>query len=178
MVARMHPSEREKGHRALLNAMPALLKKYPDAQLVFAGPGDDVPALRASALEARVGASVFFPGFVSVEYLRRLYHRSYAFVMPSRQEGFGLAYLEAMNYARPCIGCLGQGAEDIIVGEQTGLLVRDPDDSAELQGAISRLLGDPRLAAAMGRSGFARLHSQFTAAHYQTRVKDNIGTLL
>src|SRR5262245_13706574 len=98
MVARMHPGEREKGHRALLNVMPAILKQYPDAQLVFAGPGDDIPTLRASALDASVGTSVFFPGFVPVEQLRQLYHRCYAFVMPSRQEGFGLAFLEAMNY--------------------------------------------------------------------------------
>jgi len=177
-VARMHPGEREKGHKALLKVMPSLLQRYPEAQLVFAGPGDDIPALRGAALDARIGGSVFFPGFVSVEYLRQLYHRCYAFVMPSLQEGFGLAYLEAMNYAKPCVGCRDQGAEDVIVHDETGFLVQNPDDQAELEGAISILLGDSERASSMGRNGFARLHSQFTATHYQARIRDHIGRLL
>src|SRR5262249_16135693 len=143
MVARMHPREREKGHLAVLKVMPALLREHPSAQLVFAGPGEDIPALRAAALGANVGAYVFFPGFVPVEYLRRLYHRCYAFVMPSRQEGFGLAYLEAMNYAKPCIGCLDQGAEDVIIDDETGLLVREPDDSASCKEQFRRCSATP-----------------------------------
>lgn len=177
-VARMHPGEREKGHYALLDVLPRLLAVHPGVQLVFAGPGDDRETVAARARALGVGGRVFLPGYVPVDALQELYRRCYAFVMPSRQEGFGLVYLEAMNAAKPCVGCVDQGAQDIIVEDETGLLVRDPGDGESLFGVGARLLADPVRAAAWGRNGFARLHRCFTAAHHQARVKTAIGALI
>ena len=59
------------------------------------------------------------------------------------QGGFGLVYLEAMNYAKPCVGCFGDGGEDVIVDGETGLLVHDPNDAQELQQVLIELLEDP-----------------------------------
>ena len=98
--------------------------------------------------------------------------------MPSRQEGFGLVYLEAMNFAKPCLGCHDDGAEDVIVHEETGLLVRDPKDTAELIAALRRLLGHPEEAREMGRRGFERLHENFTAAHVQQRIRKQLEKIL
>ena len=98
--------------------------------------------------------------------------------MPSKQEGFGLVYLEAMNFGKPCVGCFDDGAEDVIVHEQTGLLVRDPNDAQELLGVLRRLLSEPERARQMGSQGFARLHERFTAAHVQQRVYENIARVL
>ena len=94
---------------------------------------------------------------VPVELLSRLYSRCFAFVMPSLQEGFGLVYLEAMNYAKPCLGCSDQGTEDVIVPGETGVLVRDPGDDDELAGGIESLLADPIAVRGSGqRPGAAR----------------------
>jgi phosphatidyl-myo-inositol dimannoside synthase len=177
-VARMHPDEREKGHYALLAVLPQLLRAEPGVQMVFAGPGDDRNAIAAKARSLGVGARVFLPGYLSATELRRAYARCYAFAMPSRQEGFGLAYLEAMSFAKPCLGCREQGAEEVIADGETGLLVRDPDDATELLAALLRLLRDPGQAERWGRNGFCRLRQHFTAAHHRARVKERLAPLI
>lgn len=178
LVARMDPTEGLKGHRALINIMPGLIHEFPDAQLVFAGPGDDRPNLRQLAITKGVAHAMFLPGFVPTETLQGLYRHCYAFVMPSRQEGFGLAYLEAMNYAKPCVGCFDQGAEDVIVHGETGYLVHDPDDGRELLGILRTLLRDSHTASLLGKRGFERLRQHFTANHYQQRTKLEISRVL
>lgn len=178
LVGRLDPREREKGHRQLIALLPHLLAEFPDVQLVFPGPGDDREPLKAFAIEHSVAGAVFLPGLVPMDLLQQLYARCYAFVMPSRQEGFGLAYLEAMSYGKPCVGCFDQGAEDVIVHGQTGFLVRDPDDPAELAGVLRPLLRDPALARRLGKHGFRRLHERFTARHHQERVKEQVRRLL
>ncbi len=178
LVARMDPLEREKGHPQLLAALPSLLQRFPGTQLVCPGPGSDRFLLQRRASELGVASAVFFPGHVSSALLETLYRHCYAFVMPSKQEGFGLAYLEAMNQARPCLGCFEDGAEDVIVPGETGLLIRDPDDPLELLGALSTLLADPQQAADYGRRGFERLHRHFTADQFRSRFKQVFGTLL
>lgn len=178
LVARMDRNEKEKGHRELINVMPELLKEYPDVQLVFPGPGDDRENLQELTQRKGVAPLVFLPGFVSLETLQCLYRHCYAFVMPSKQEGFGLAYLEAMNYAKPCVGCFDQGAEDVIVHSETGFLVRDPSDSQELLEVLCALLRDPERARTLGRRGFERLHERFTSRHVQARLKEQISRVL
>jgi glycosyltransferase involved in cell wall biosynthesis len=178
LVARMHPGEREKGHDEILNVWPAILQKFPDAQFVFAGPGEDRPRLAEKALAIGVGSTVFLPGRVPAEMLQDLFHRCYAHVMPSRQEGFGLVHLEAMNFGKPCVGCHNDGAADVIVNEETGLLVENPGNPEELTGVLLRLLGDEQLAARMGAAGSARLHERFTAGHVQDRVRRMIEEVL
>ena len=169
LVGRMDPTEREKGHDQLLEAMPRLLSAYPDVQYVFAGPGDDRPRLAELAAKRGVAARVFFPGRVPAETLAALYRRAYAFVMPSRQEGFGLVYLEAMNAGLACLGCRADGAEDVIVHGETGVLVDDQNDIDALVTAIGGLLDDPERTHRMGRAGFERLHREFTAEQFRNR---------
>ncbi|HEX5043074.1 MAG TPA: glycosyltransferase family 4 protein [Candidatus Polarisedimenticolaceae bacterium] len=171
LVGRMDPGEREKGHDRLIEVLPDVLPHHPEAQLVFAGPGSDRERLEALARARGVAGSVFFPGRVSTETLGDLYRRCFAFVMPSRQEGFGLVYLEAMNYAKPCLGCREDGAEDVIADGDTGILLEDALDRPALARALCGLLDDPRRAAAMGHRGFERLHRHFTAEQFRARFR-------
>src|SRR5262249_34892970 len=154
---------------------PAVAREFPAAQLVFAGEGDNKSKLEELAREGGTGSSIFLIGPNTSAMLEKLYSHCYGFVMPSKQEGFGLVYLEAMNYGKPCVGCFDDGAEDVIVNEQTGLLVRDPNDEAELLGVLRKLLQDEGRAREMGERGFARLHEQFTSRHIQNRIKQHIG---
>lgn len=174
LVGRLHPAERKKGHYPLLRILPALQQEFPEVQMVFAGPGEDGAHLQALARETSVARSVFVTGYVSPQTLQRLYRSCYAFVMPSRQEGFGLVYLEAMNFGKPCVGCFEDGAEEIIVQGETGLLVRDPQDPGELLEVIRSLLQSPEKAASMGERGFERLHRHFTSRHVQERIQENL----
>lgn len=178
MTARMERGEPLKGHSPLLRSLPRLLPRYPDLQLVLAGPGEERANLAHAAEELGMAASVFLPGHVPVEDLARLYQQAYAYVMPSLQEGFGLAYLEAMNFAKACLGCRGQGSEEVIAEGETGLLVSDPWDSEELTAALEALLAAPESTRRMGRAGFRRLHAHFTAGHFRSRLRRHLEPLL
>jgi phosphatidylinositol alpha-1,6-mannosyltransferase len=94
--------------------------------------------------------------------------------MPSRGEGFGLVYLEAMRAGVPCIGALDDAAGEVVVNGETGLLVRQSDRAA-LAGAIAALLGDPPRARAMGRAGQARYESHFTFDAFRDRLAAVLG---
>src|SRR5262249_19115378 len=119
MVGRMAASERYKGHDQMLEA----LTRLPAARLVVAGDGDDRPRLEGRARELGLGGRGVFTGFVEEATLRELYARCALFAMPSRDEGFGLAYLEAMRAARPCVAARGCAAEEIVADGETGSLV-------------------------------------------------------
>lgn len=174
LVGRMHPRERKKGHYELLAVWPEIVREFPNAQLVFAGSGDDRENIARVARDTGVGDSVLIPGELPHETLTNLYASCYAFTMPSRQEGFGLVFLEAMNFAKPCLGCRDDGAEDVIVHEETGLLVSNPIRQNELASALKQLLANSERTREMGRRGFARLHETFTAAHFRQRLRDNL----
>jgi phosphatidylinositol alpha-1,6-mannosyltransferase len=178
LVGRLHPGEREKGHYELLEVWPQILQEFPEVQLVFAGPGEDRPNLEQAARDRGVGSAVFVPGAVAQEALQQLYEICYAFTMPSRQEGFGLVYLEAMNAAKPCLGCRDGGAEEVIVDGETGLLIGNPIVKEELLAALRTLLRDRVAATEMGKRGFERLHANFTADHVQKRVYDQISRII
>lgn len=173
LVGRMMSHEPGKGRWKLVQILPDLLRQYPGVQLVLPGPGDKKKELSRYACKMGVGESVFVPGFVSSSKLDQLYRRCFAYVMPSRQEGFGLVYLEAMNYAKPCIGSWDDGAQDVIVNGKTGYLV-NKDSHSELFDAVARLLKHPDTAKEFGVSGFHRLHNNFTSAHFRDRFKEKL----
>jgi phosphatidylinositol alpha-1,6-mannosyltransferase len=178
LVGRMDAGEREKGHRELIEIMPALAAGFPKAQLVLVGDGSDRPFLQEIAGASASAGSIFLTGRVDDGVLERLYRRAYAFVMPSRQEGFGLAYLEAMNWARPCIACHDDGGADVVADEATGLLVAQPIDPDALRTAIERLLQDPDWARRLGQAGWERLRQQFSTQAHQARVCSLLRPLL
>ena len=87
--------------------------------------------------------------------------------MPSRDEGFGLVFLEAMRAGKPCIGARGAAAE-IIQHGVTGLIV-DPDEPDELAAAVVRLFDEPDTCRRFGAAGRERFLSTFTDACFQAR---------
>ncbi|WP_259058190.1 glycosyltransferase family 4 protein [Salinibacter ruber] len=177
LVGRMMAHEPGKGRWPLLQILPDLIANYRDVQVVFPGPGNERRELADFARRLGVGENVFTPGFVSSDKLDRLYRQCFAYVMPSRQEGFGLVYLEAMNYAKPCIGCWNDGAQDVIVNNETGYLV-DKGSYRELFDAITALLEDPAEAREFGINGFERLHDNFTSAHFRNRLREKLAGLM
>lgn len=171
LVGRLHPAERMKGHDRLIRVLPQVLARHPNAQLMFCGPGTDREWIVDLAREANVASSVFIPGFVHGQVLEELYARCFAFIMPSTQEGFGLVYLEAMNSAKACVGCIGDGAQEVIRDGETGYLLRDAQSSEELVNVLFKLLDDPQRTVSLGLNGFERLHQRFTVQHFRSRFK-------
>ena len=145
----------------LIDAMPLIRGRVPDAQLVVVGGGDDARRLRMRAAASGSGNSVLFVGEVSDAHLHDLYEKCAIFAMPSRGEGFGLVYLEAMAHGKPCVGSIHDAAGEVIAHGETGLLV-DPNDVDGMAEAISGLLLDKELRHGMGKLARDRQRQHFS----------------
>lgn len=172
IAGRMAESEKYKGHDALLEALP----RVPEARLVVAGGGDDRPRLEAKAAALGLADRVLFTGFVSEATLVALYDRAALLAMPSRGEGFGLVYLEAMRAGRPCLAARGGAADEVIVDGETGRLV-DPEDREALAAALQGLLGSPETARRMGAAGKIRWQREFGYPRFRDRLAGHLDRL-
>jgi phosphatidyl-myo-inositol dimannoside synthase len=172
IVGRMSASESYKGHDELLKAWPCVLERHPGAQLWIVGDGDDRPRLEALAAHRGLSGSVVFTGRVSDAELEDRYRRCRFFVMPSRSEGFGLVFVEAMRAGKACVGGPGAAAE-IIEHGVTGFIV-DPDRADDICDVVVRLLDEPALCDALGRAGAARFHAEFTDARFRARFAPSV----
>lgn len=167
-VGRMMADERYKGHDQLIDVWPAIRRRLPNARLVLVGEGDDARRLKGRGDE--VGAdAVSFEGFVSAERLRRLYEEADVFAMPSRGEGFGLVYLEAMAHRLPCVGSVHDAAGEIVLDGVSGFLV-DQADTDQLADRLLTLLTDEIRRAEFGDAGYERLQSTFSFERFAERL--------
>jgi len=160
---------RQKGLPLLL---AAALKLDPQYQLVIVASSPDTPeiAVEVAALAARVSAErgnlVWIDHFISREDLIHLHSHAAVFVCPSIYEPFGLVILEAMACYTPVVASRVGGIPEIVVEGETGYLVdfnpADPDAfTSALAGRLEKLLGDPTLAASMGKAGRERVLQHF-----------------
>jgi phosphatidylinositol alpha-1,6-mannosyltransferase len=171
IVGRMAFEERGKGHDELIAAWPEVRRRVPGAELWVVGGGDDVERLRTRAREKGVGEALRFLGRVPDAELGALYRRASLFAMPSRQEGFGLVYAEALWHGLPCVGSTADAAACVIDAGETGLLVPYGDVPAIAE-AVVALLGDPERARRMGEAGARRARSRFTYERFRRDLLD------
>jgi glycosyltransferase involved in cell wall biosynthesis len=164
IVARMSAEDRYKGHDLLIDMWPEIMKAAPGAQLVVAGTGDDVTRLQQRVRDAGLDYAIEFVGPQAPPELTALYRDAAFLVMPSRNEGFGLVFLEAMSVGRACIGAPGS-AQEIIVDGETGLIA-DPSRPHEVRDAVVKLFQQPDLAGRMGLAGERRAREVFSMERY------------
>lgn len=170
IVGRMVAEERYKGHDLLIDIWPSIMDEVRGARLVVVGDGDDRARLEARA--AHITDHVCFLGRVSDDALASLYRDCAFFVMPSRDEGFGLVFLEAMRAGKACIGGVGAAAE-VIEDGGTGFVVEQ--DREQLRRAVVRLFREPETRERMGEAGAARVAREFTEAHFRLRFRALLG---
>jgi len=160
---------RQKGLTLLL---AAALELDPQYQLVIVASSPDTPEIAAevAALAGRVSAErgnlVWIDRFIAREELIHLHSHASVFVCPSIYEPFGLVILEAMACETPVVASRVGGIPEIVVEGVTGYLVDlDPDDldgfTTVLADRIETLLGDPTMAARMGKAGRERVLEHF-----------------
>lgn len=169
-VGRWLASERYKGMDTLITALPRLLTRWPELQLLAVGDGDDRAWLEDLAEQNGVNRHVHFLSGVSNEELRACYEACEMFALPSRGEGFGLVYLEAMAHGKPVIGGAHGGAPEVIEDGVTGYLVPH-GDAAQLATSIQTLLSDPAMAQKMGARGRQRVEREFRFSVFAKSLK-------
>jgi len=169
-VGRWLATERYKGMDTLIQALPRLLMRWPDVQLAMVGSGDDREWLANIARDSGVQKHVHFLTDLSYGELSACYAAAELFALPSRGEGFGFVYLEAMARGKPVIGGAHGGAPEVIQDGVTGYLVQH-GDTEQLATAIDALLEHPERAKEMGARGRERVDKEFRFAVFAKAFK-------
>jgi glycosyltransferase involved in cell wall biosynthesis len=155
-VSTLHPHKNLDG---LLRAFARFRGRHPDFRLVVTGiHGFFTGELKALRDELQLGNAVDFPGWIPREDLRDLYARAWAFLYPSKFEGFGLPVLEAMAAAVPT-ACSSIEPLASIAGDAA--LQFDPQNPDAIADAMERLVTDDALRARLAEAG-PRRAAQFT----------------
>ena len=153
-----------KGHEFLIRALAALGDEFPDLILDIIGRGPEQSRLQALALQLGIGNRVRFLGLQSRQEVAAAMRRCTVFALPSRYEGLGCVYLEAMSVGKPVIGCRGQGIAEIIQHGSNGFLV-GPDNERELALALAMLLRDEPRRRNLGTAARDTILERLTLAH-------------
>ena len=148
-----------KGQDKLIEAMPEVLKKYPDAVLLLVGQGPIKSMLDKLIRHHGLENHVIFTGRIQFEDLPKYIQLGEIFAMPSRDrffglevEGLGIVYLEASACGVPVIVGKSGGAPDAVIENKTGLTV-DGTNPTEIAETVCKLLSDKKLARQMGDEG-------------------------
>ncbi len=148
-----------KGPETLINAIPEVLTRHPQARFLFAGEGPLRGRLEQRVSQLGVGPAVEFLGLR--QDVPELMRNAALFVRPSTLEGMPLTVLEAMASAIPVVATPVGGTPEIIQDDVCGHLSPVGDSSA-LANAVSRLLDDRAKAEEMGRRGRTMIESRYT----------------
>jgi phosphatidylinositol alpha-1,6-mannosyltransferase len=176
-VGRWNSAEKYKGADTLISALPRVLKTAPDASLVLVGDGDDRPRLEQLARDLGVSERTHFLYGLTPEELFACYANCEIFALPSRGEGFGLVFLEAMAHAKPVIGGAHGGIPDIIEDGVTGYLVPH-GDIERLAQALESLFNKSDHAREMGLRGKDRVAQVFSFAKFESQLTNILNDIL
>ena len=158
-----------KGHELLLRAIAVVLPRYPRIFCEIIGDGPERQRLSALAREYNVASRVRFLGRQDRKQVAEAMRRCAVFALPSRYEGLGCVYLEAMSSGKPVIACRGQGIAEVIQHGHNGWLV-GPNNLQELAQALSTLLEDLSLRRRLGESARRTIVQNFTSAHQAAQL--------
>ncbi len=156
VIAQLIP---RKGHRLLLEALPAIVEAHPRVLFLLFGRGPLEAELRDAIRRRGLETHCRLAGFR--EEIDRVLPCLRLVVHPASMEGLGVSLLQAAACGVPLVGCRAGGIPEIVREGESGRLVPVGDASA-LAGAVIDLLGDPEGAAGLGRAGRALVERQFS----------------
>jgi phosphatidylinositol alpha-1,6-mannosyltransferase len=142
-VGRLAGQERYKGFDEVIAVLPILTAENPDLVYMIVGEGEDRARLRAKVHELGLDDFVRFTGYIDEREKVSLYNLADVYVMPSRGEGFGIVFLEAMACGVPAIGSEVDGSREALLFGRLGQLV-NPNNLSEIAQAIRKALKTPR----------------------------------
>lgn len=140
-VCRIKSTEKDKGYDKVLEALPDLLNQHRDLMYVLVGKYDEIEKKRLDEICKRLNitANVIFTGYVKDSELEDHYKLGDIFVMPSKKEGFGIVFIEALLHGLLVIAGNKDGSVDALDNGRLGCLI-NPDDMGELKESINRLI--------------------------------------
>jgi glycosyltransferase involved in cell wall biosynthesis len=165
-VAHLYP---RKDVPTLLDAVARL----PGVSLHVVGTGPELSRLEKLAKKLQLADRVQFLGHVSFERLAVEYRMADVFCLPSRQEGFGIVFLEAMAAGLPIVAARAAAVPELVADGECGILV-PPGDAPALAEALERLLADAKERRRLGDAGRRRVE-RYDAPKVAAQFLDAIG---
>ena len=141
-----------KRHADVLRALHAISERRPDLRWLVIGDGPTAPEIRRLAGGLGMADRVDLAGQLPHERALEALASCELMALPSVDEAFGVAYVEAMACGVPAIGCRGEGGPDEIAALGPGLTLVEPGDVAGLAEVIEGLLQDPHTLAETARA--------------------------
>ena len=138
-ISRLAKSEKYKGYDKVIRALPAIVKEIKNAKYILVGNGDDGPRIEQLIKDLKMGNYVVRPGYIPEEELVDYYNLCDVFAMPSKGEGFGFVFLEALACGKPVIAGNQDGSVDAVLNGELGILV-NPDNIDEISEVIIKIL--------------------------------------
>ena len=128
-------SSEEKGQHRVVHAFNQVLKKFPDAKYVMAGPGEDQRIDEAIESYPNIAESIIDFGYVSDKQRRELFNICDVFVLPSKNEGFAIVFIEALACGAKVIASDGYGCKEGLLNGELGRVI-NPDNINQLADVI------------------------------------------
>lgn len=143
-LSRLSSSEKYKGYDNVIKILPQLIKKNPNIVFLLAGKADEEEQTRLEKLigQYKISDHIKLIGFVDEAEISDHFLLSDLFVMPSKKEGFGIVFIEAMASGLKVIAGNKDGSVDALNNGKLGKLV-DPDNLSEIEIALSELIENP-----------------------------------
>jgi asparagine synthase (glutamine-hydrolysing) len=140
-LSRLSGREKYKGYDLVIQCLPELKKQFPQIRYIIAGKYDNEEKARLDALisSLQLESNVFLTGYLAEKSLLEYYQAADLFIMPSRKEGFGIVFLEALICGLPVIGGNQDGSVDALRNGELGILV-DPTNMQEIIDGITEVL--------------------------------------
>jgi phosphatidylinositol alpha-1,6-mannosyltransferase len=168
ILGRVDADENYKGHAELVAAWPHVVKRVGQARLMIAGGGSGLAALKELVGRSPAASAIDVLGFVPSPEMPDLWRRATVLAMPSRGEGFGIAYVEAMRHGLPVVASRHDAGCEVNVDGETGFNV-GLDREGDLARAMVALLADEGLAHRMGEAGRRRWREHFSFSRFKER---------
>jgi glycosyltransferase involved in cell wall biosynthesis len=147
-----------KRHADVLRA----LAQVPQARYLVIGDGPELESLKQLAVELAVEHRVEFAGQLEPQAALERSRAAWCFALPSTEEAFGVAYIEAMAAGIPAIGCRGEPGPEEIAAAGGGMLLVAPADPAALARAIVELIADDARREELSRAARETVERSFT----------------
>ncbi len=174
IVARMDDGNLYKGHREIIEVWPKIVSAVPDARLVIVGSGTGKDSIITHAANSSASTNIDVKGFLSEAELAQVWSQAHVFAMPSRGEGFGLVYIEAMRHGIPVIASVHDAGQEVNLDGVTGYNI-DLNSKDALEERLIDLLGNPDRSSNMGRAGQERWQAEFRYSAFKNRLIEVLG---
>ncbi|MBC6433126.1 glycosyltransferase family 4 protein [Nostoc sp. HG1] len=138
-VTRLGRMAKYKGYDQILHALLKVRLYVPNVHFILAGKGDDIPRINALVTSLNLQDCVTIAGFVPDEELCDYYNLCDVFALPSKGEGFGIVYLEALACGKPVLAGKQDGSIEPLAEGKLGCLV-DPDNVEEIADNLIQIL--------------------------------------